>query len=104
MLIGCIFCHYVHTAKGTLNTHLNRFVPEMAAARGERLEEDSHHHVGMIRELRWVERGRLERKITWKLSADGDERVVLQAFSGLIYHPVQEYVSVYPSCSWVHVC
>lgn len=89
-------------AKGTLNTHLNKYVPEMAEARGTPLEEDAHHHVGMIRELRWVERGRLEHKITWELSLDGDERVVLQAFSGLIYHPVEEYVSLpasHPGCA-----
>lgn len=94
MLIGCIFCHYVHTAKGTLNTHLNLYVPEMAAARGVRLVEDDQHHVGMIRELRWVERGRFDHRITWQLSPDPDVREVLQAFSTLIYHPVEEAVSL----------
>lgn len=97
MLIGCIFCHYVHTARGTLNTHLNLYVPEMAAARGAAVEADGYHHVGMIRELRWVERSRLEHKITWKLSPDPDVRAVLQAYSTLIYHAVNELVSPPPS-------
>lgn len=100
MLIGCIFCHHVHAVKGTLNTHLNLYVPEMALARGVPHEEDAQHHVGMIRELRWGVRNRLEPSIEWDVSPDDEERAVLQAYSTLIYHPVDKYVSS-PSVLWL---
>lgn len=96
MPIGCLFCPRVCSTIRELNTHLDKYIPEIAELRAQAAKTDKHHHVEMIRALRFSERGISELNLTrqqWLRPQSQEQRNVLQAFSVLVRVHLPQNVS-----------
>lgn len=55
---GCAFCKFTAKKKGTINSHLNAYVPEIADAQDINPKCDKHHNVEVIRHGRYLDRAK----------------------------------------------